>query len=109
MSIVEFLLARIGEDEAVAERGGWHNGRGTFANDNYGCLLIQPSRVLAECAAKRAIITHAVSIHDTITGEWGGGQTVEEDGWSEDNLGTDVVRALAAIYADHPDYEPDWA
>uniref|UniRef100_UPI003F494537 DUF6221 family protein n=1 Tax=Arthrobacter silvisoli TaxID=2291022 RepID=UPI003F494537 len=90
MNITEFLEARIGEDEAAAKRGGWHNGGGTFANDNYGCLLIQPARVLAECAAKRAII--------------------EDFGWLElSGVPNSPLRAIAAVYADHPDYQQEWA
>jgi hypothetical protein len=71
MTLTEFLLARIAEDEAAAERGRSHNGGGTFANDNYGYLLVQPARVLAECAAKRQAIEAAWGDQVQIEGEVG--------------------------------------
>ena len=102
----EFLLARIAEDEAMAERGGSHNGGGTFANDNYGCLLVQPARVLAECEAKRAAIKAAWKDHCLIEGEWGGGQS--QGAMSAKNDNPAVVEALASVYADHPDFQEAW-
>lgn len=103
MKIVEFLEARIAEDEAAAERGGYHNGGGTFSNDNYGCLLIQPARILAECAAKRAIIERQRAI-------WEQAMDVTLNDIEDDaNEGLDfAIRALAAVYADHPDYREEW-
>jgi hypothetical protein len=112
MTITEFLEARIAEDEAALER------RGAFPHSTHGmdevgaydprcpdCLgLPGKARVLAECKAKRAIIKHAIAIHEVIEGEWGGGRTIGEEGWQEDNLGTDVIRSLASVYADHPAY-----
>ena len=121
MTLTEFLLARIAEDEAVAERGGFHNGKGTFANDNYGCLLVQPSRVLAECEAKRAIIAlHEIEVEkvslapfDQTTGEPVPPEfdvTCNLCGWVSDNpiSGCDTQRALALPYADHEDYRDEW-
>jgi hypothetical protein len=107
VTITEFLLARIEEDEVEAQKGRDHNASGVFARDNYGYLLIQPARVLAECAAKRAIIAlHPVRIY-----------TDEEPGFSME-LSTclcqgrpcSTLQAIAAVYADHPDYyRQEWA
>lgn len=106
MTLTEFLLARIAEDEAAAKRAGSHNGGATFANDNYGCLLVQPGRVLAECEAKRRI----AELHQQ---EWG-----SEEG--DDFMGsgrciTDgefhpcpTLREMGRPYADHPDYREEW-
>jgi hypothetical protein len=121
MNITEFLEARIAEDEAAAERGRWHNGGGTFANDNYGYLLVQPARVLAECAAKRATMdVHRPHDHG---GEHGDAVFCDECQWDHgddspridnqpvEGFGTHPCRTLAliaAVYADHPDYDPDW-
>ena len=101
MSITEFLNARIAEDEAAAreyqqyedevyETAGWFN-----------C-----TRVLAECAAKRAIVelankaTHAEKECDDY--EWQG--TVESGPY----IGDSILYALAAVYADHPAYRDEW-
>lgn len=124
MTIIEFLLDRIAEDEAAArdasEYGAswhWDSGFGALCNDpecSYGMLLTDdgptvimevhaydvhegwqgaahialhdPARVLAECAAKRAIIAAAMDIGD-------------------DGRYSAVLRQLATVYADHPDYE----
>ena len=64
MTITEFLLARIAEDEAVLERRGAfpHSTHGTDEVGAYNprcpdCLgLPGKARVLAECKAKRTII-----------------------------------------------------
>jgi hypothetical protein len=65
MTLSEFLLARIAEDEE--SRGYTEESRG---------------QVLAECEAKRRIVIH------------------EYDRASGDD--TQIVRILAAVYADHP-------
>lgn len=91
MTLTEFLLARIAEDEKAARRGSDHPAEwGVLTNDNYGHLLTQPSRVLAECAAKRQIV-----------------------GWMNDTVeyvvyADEVLGALALPYADHPDYDEAW-
>lgn len=128
MTIIEFLLARIAEDEREARKGGNHNDVGTFARDNYGCLLVQPSRVLADCAAKRAIIDMVTSWEHSYMDEdmWyscplavAPGETEVGSGYSGDDGAVcrcgledrqlEPLRPLAAIYSDHPDYSPDWA
>jgi len=96
MTITEFLLARIAEDEHEARKAGsftpWDR---TFDRDNYGQLLVQPSRVLAECEAKRQIVvrcsemqlaSQAIAVH----------------------LASRTLADLALPYADHPDYREEW-
>lgn len=131
MSIVEFLEARIAEDEAVArqsrnpvfdddydgvanrdevQRGsdrwdiqphgrdcGWRLGEGMQLD----CTCMWPSRVLAECVAKRAILDL-----------WAEANGYASDG---DLSGTIAVtaycyalRAIALPYAGHPDYRQEW-
>jgi hypothetical protein len=98
VTLTEFLLARITEDEAVASRGGRHNAPGVFANDNYGCLLVDPARILAECEVKRWIIgLHLIGwdpydAHDVVL-------------HSHDR---DTMRALVLPYSDHPDCRDEW-
>jgi Family of unknown function (DUF6221) len=93
MNIVEFLEARIAEDEAAARAGGYTHQSGAFANDGYGRLLVNPTRVLAECAAKREVIKVAGSSYPN------------KVGWYEKK---NILEALAAVYSDHPDYREDW-
>ena len=85
MDLKTFLLARIAEDEAEAngQLGAEYYTDGAWPEE-------VAARVLAECAAKRAIIFGAkpfacADMHD------------------------ESLRALAAVYADHPDYQPEWA
>lgn len=74
-----------------------------------------PARVLTECAAKRAIIEAHPIVDDVVEVstriKWGFacetcfsyGDIVEDNGYC------DTLRALASVYADHPDYQSDWA
>jgi hypothetical protein len=77
VKIVEFLQARIAEDQAWAE----DNRDDCWA---WG----DPERTLLECEAKRRIVSAADP---------------------EFGMGNYALRALAAIYARHPDYDPDWS
>lgn len=96
MTLTEFLLARIAEDE---ERHGHHKVRpsdyGDFKTPDGGCVpcdLAPPRecRVLAECEAKRGLITEA---NEAMDANW-------PVSWIE--------RYLAQPYADHPDYRDEW-
>lgn len=101
-ALVEFLLARIAEDEAVlndaAARYSPTPGTelgiflGDWGDDERWIVDYPPGRALAECVAKRRI----VELHDDQTG----------GGWS---AATDqVLRLLALPYADHPDFREEW-
>lgn len=58
-----------------------------------------PDRVLREVAAKRAIVDAHAHAHECI----------ELSGSGDSSAGPCfVLRALAAVYADHPHYNPDW-
>lgn len=104
MGIIEFLEARIDEDEARAG-SGWTSLRDArWETDNYGRNFLTPSAVLAECAAKRAI----VGLHEY---EWmgpddaaGKGCALDYEAWP-----CSTVRHLATVYKDHPDYQQEWA
>ncbi|MGH8605076.1 MAG: DUF6221 family protein [Gammaproteobacteria bacterium] len=96
MNIIEFLEARIAEDEAAALAASKQKWRAK------GWAIEYAQRVLAECAAKRAIIKLAdlvESMDYQITREWGG---------DIDGTGEDILKALAAVYKDHPDYQQEW-
>jgi hypothetical protein len=108
MTIVEFLEARIDEDEARASSGWSRLGGTRWETDNYGRDFLTPSAVRAECAAKRAIIKlakHASEVEREFDDyEWQG--TVKR---SEPLAGYAILFALASVYADHPDYRQEWA
>ena len=107
MTITEFLEARIAEDEAeirsakprdvdIYYDGHWIKGQASS------------ERLLSECAAKRAIIAdHAefVEAIDKLSAALPGGLNQEPDApWR-----TSTLRHLAAVYADHADFDERWA
>jgi hypothetical protein len=112
LTITEFLLARIAEDEAVAGYG--ESARGDdwalgWVYDQGDAIEIRRSRVLAECEAHRRIVEEHTS--DWIgcercvlgvTVEWGDPEVDYYDGPCL------TMRALASVYADHPDYREEW-
>lgn len=109
MTLTEFLEARITEDErecrhmlelvptpAASLENGWDHA--------------YAERVLAECAAKRAIVNeHAEEmthwwpemVEVQVCGRCGDGASVE---WP-----CPTIAALTAVYADHPEYDPEWS
>jgi hypothetical protein len=96
MTLTEFLLARIAEDEAdpVLAHASWCH------EVSCDCGLSR-ARVLAECAAKRDIIEEYVDCRDAPTRSgpaWELGLAVFNN----------VARRLAKVYADHPDYREEW-
>ena len=66
--------------------------RRSFAKGQQIAYLANPARVLAECAAKRAIIEQVSDV------AWGGYAVRDV-----------VLGHLAAVYKTHPDYRDDWA
>jgi hypothetical protein len=93
MTLTEFLTARLDEDEADA-RGD--DGSPTPIG------MWDPDRVLAEVAAKRAIVDMA------------GRSFVPSDAEVVPGMSPTQTMAwlnltyLAALYADHPDYDEAW-
>ena len=95
MTLTDFLLARIAEDEAAAravdgryEDAQWHSKPGDHL-DRWG-----PERVLAECVSKRWIVNRGP---DSCSGP---------DGHIQHAM---ALEALALPYVDHPDFDPEWA
>ena len=74
-----------------------------------------PARVLAECAAKRAIIGPVTEDEVTQWEIWSRSRkrTIPADQIGHWDHGTgptlDILRILAAVYGDHPDYQQEWA
>ncbi len=107
MTITDFLLARIAEDEETArleddprqmnspECGiDWYE----FERGMGEVIRVSPARILAECEAKRRIVEAAREYSPEL-------QYGDNGEWAFDL----TLRALAAVYADHPDYDPEWA
>jgi hypothetical protein len=88
MTLTDFLLARITEDEA-AFRKSW--SRGVLDPDASELeRLLVPARMQAECEAKRRIITGAsLEIGLSTAEDW-------------------LFPLLALPYADHSDYNAAW-
>jgi hypothetical protein len=107
MTLAEFLLARIAEDEAAV--------RAEYARPE-----LDARRGLAECEAKRRIIEIHGSLVQVIP--WVDEERNAEDArrghtWCTEcgNVDDqpvawpcDTLRLLALPYADHPDYSPEW-
>ena len=114
MTIIEFLEARITEDEYEAKTCLARYERGEGASKRRWI------RMLAECKSKRVII----GLHqpDRILENWYWSQRkcAECGGtwhkWLNNDVPTDIgpeqgcatLRAIAAIYSDHPDYKDEW-
>lgn len=140
LTLTDFLLARIAEDEAVAKAcleavGTWRAGdayddgsglaeRDAFPSYPWGSneaelaymKAYHPARVLAECAAKRAIVetihpaAYATADAAEATGErW---EYFSCDEWYIDRRTyrqhQQVLLALASVYADRPGFREEW-
>lgn len=124
MTLVEFLLARITEDEAVATESFYDGQRwyseeeavsdfGRYEADDDRVIDAdrksdarhiarwEPARVLAECAAKRAII----EIHRF---DEGGSDPCDAHDPDFRSVDCDTLLLLAAPYASHEHFEPVW-
>ena len=115
MTLTEFLLARIAEDEEVAQSatpGRWEQDSGWSItapppedwcgpnvvvetkqrNDAEFIASHNPARVLAECAAKRKVVANHLRYNP---------------GQSGYGASRYAVACLAMTY-DHPDYQAEW-
>lgn len=102
MSLVEFLRARLDEDEAAAK--AWL----PFGNpDDAARAHIarhDPARVLAEVEAKRRIIDlHGAEPHECVA--WDGDLGLPCTCYEVD---CPTLLLLALLYASHPDYDEAW-
>lgn len=94
ITLAEFLLARIAEDEAIARRR--HAALGSPGPETTWGKAAK--RTLAECEAKRRIVN-----------AWRSG-FLEEDrystGWHDFHV--HALCLYASVYTDHPDYREEW-
>ena len=114
LTLTAFLLARIAEDEAAARSLGFATEPkpGDYLYDHalsdcdaHYHVGTPPARVLAECEAHRQIVERCIAepydcgkAHPTMDVYHPGGHADEDP----------TLRALAAVYADHPDYDEAW-
>lgn len=116
MTLTEFLLARLADDERVARGLDDRDDTvesGLEVHDEPGLgaeLVISKTRLLAECEAKRRL----VELHSG-DAEWcgyshGGMGTHGDMGYGPEPLPVDcdTIKVLALPYADHPDYDTAW-
>lgn len=112
MTLTEFLLARFAEDEAKIRALGDEPGRVWWHVTNEWlppvsdaaafAARFHPSRMLAECEAKRRIVEDFVVLHDDY-------QVTRDPSTESRRLQAQIsIAQLAAVYADHPDYEEEW-
>jgi len=132
MDITEFLRARLDEDEKAARAAGGHVWGAMVVNEvhldadvlrDHPELRSQqriasterpdqqdyiarhdPARALREVETKRRILDYCEK------SRWVRNQTGEGDAYrvGETDAYETVVHQLAAVYADHPDFDPDW-
>jgi hypothetical protein len=99
--LIAFLRARFDEDDEEARRG-YLKAEPTLDYDGWdrrttaGLPPVVATRVLREVEMKRRIMDEALFIWNSdVDGVFG-------SGW-------DILRMLAVVYADHPDYRQEWA
>src|SRR5258706_1551214 len=102
MDLAKFLEARIDDDEAAAKAAF---GPGIALNwpalpaavdvfvDRYG-----PLRAVREVDAKRKIVAEAQAVRKLL--DLTGGEQDRYPDW--------VLRQMAAVWSDHPDFDPAW-
>lgn len=93
VTITEFLLARIAEDERVA-RAEVARVAGSPRRSGKAYAL----RMGRECEAKRRIVALWVSTAEDAAEPYPGMQDMADD----------TLRTLALCYVDHPDYDEAW-
>jgi hypothetical protein len=100
MGIVEFLTARLDDDEASLDEPDPEMEEWALqsADLNEGALVWYDRRLRADIAAKRVIV-------DVAGGYTTGWPATDNDA---DTQMADILGALASVYADHPDYQQEW-
>lgn len=111
MTITEFLLARIAEDEEA-----WSGGIDLATRPDFAKMS---RHMLAECEAKRRIVEscrprYAIFYRESeyLLASAFDQETMKVESasgpiWPND-LAENVLRALALPYVDHPDYDEAW-
>jgi Family of unknown function (DUF6221) len=116
--LVAFLRARLDEDERLATlaRPEFFTPEclAVFASAGDAAHVIRhdPARVLREVEAKRAILAEIFNYEAVIDGEWGDCHEADQiaAGMCPDHMPDEIpaLRVLAAVYSDHPHFDPAW-
>ena len=100
--VAQFLLARIDEDESTARyalsRGD--SGALDYGGQWFGAVTHaerwEPTRVLAECEAKRQMLglleADVADPRNALRRDWA----------------AEILRGMGSVYANHPDYRQEW-
>jgi hypothetical protein len=113
-TLVDFLSARIAEDEAAAERAAVLSTRNGFAwigptPDEAVVLAISGTRLLAECGTKRAIVESYRGLREIAKATGRAGRTEEAAVTRNMYAGVRMaMELLATAYSDHEDYRSEW-
>lgn len=102
MDIVEFLEARIAEQESAIREGSFVLGLHEVPDGDAETSLGQ--RMLDECAQKRAIIASWKEAADA--------EGITEPGEAEGTVAIarrSMLTILAGSHREHPDYDPAWS
>jgi hypothetical protein len=119
MDLIEFLRARLDEDEAVAvdgaeyaRRQGGHEGGANWElaeSPEYLTVYVSPARVLREVEADRRLIDE---VDEAIEGYEGDLDTapLDAESWIKSAIGDlrRVLKLRALRFSDHPDYDEAW-
>lgn len=116
MTLTAFLLARIAEDEAVARKAqrGYQHVFGIphyFTANGDTSVAMNPRVALVECEAKRRIVEMHAAYQTPQVMSYGTITACAECGSVDDSpmeWPCPTLRALATVYADHPDYREEW-
>lgn len=117
LTLTSFLLARIADDEAVAHAAS-DSVPLVHRDDAGGEAYLRrfgSARVLAECEAKRRIVARCLDVIASF-GDWDAAEAEASGGrkmWIDVNRrershAHATLDALASVYADHPDFDPEW-
>jgi hypothetical protein len=104
--LVEFVLARIADDEQEARKAGadamvgwrWKHYSREAYEEIQALVLVRSARVLAECAAKRRMLALLDEYSDRAP------HVPRLTIYTRDV----IPKILALPYADHPDYDESW-
>ena len=106
LTLTDFLLARIAEDEDAANgvnRGLFNSRVARFPGDLYPLVIRQhPARVLADCEAKRRIVEDFEVLNEDY-------RVTRDPSTEARRLQARIAMTrVAEVYANHPDYREEW-
>jgi hypothetical protein len=107
-TLIAFLRARLDEDDLTVREGSTSPDLVTGIPSSYADAAVathitrfaKADRVLREIEAKRRILAD----YERYAAE----RRRAMGGWYDEGA-SPIVAVLAAVYADHPDYKPEWA